>query len=107
MSRITIRFSEEENKTIDDFLERHPEFNKSSLIRESTRYLIHQERNAETGNVTIYIDDKTLEMFDNLIDFNYFRDYSDIINYVFKTITSRGVLKQILDNYIDQRYNKQ
>ncbi len=39
----------------------------------------------------------------NLVEFRYFRDMSDLVNYVMKTLVYEGKLKEILDRKV-RRY---
>ena len=97
MARLTIRFPESQYERLEDFLKSHPDCNRSKLIREAVKYFIRKSDWESPNGIHIQLDEKTKERLDNLIEFRYFRDYSDLVSYVMKTLVIEGKLKEILD----------
>lgn len=101
MTRISIRFDEEELNKAYDFLEKHPEYkNISNLIRTAEKEYRKYEDNS--GNIEMGLDEKTHEMINYYVEFKYFRDSNDLIEFVLRRIISDGTLKRILDYKVSE-----
>ncbi len=115
-NRISLRLDDHEIRTIDEFLDSHPDIaNRSHLARVSMRRFISEEngeklsddtRVQEAGKkVTVVLAPAEVDLLDQMVKGGYFVSVKDAISYIVKTYTinRQNRLEKTMESICDTR----
>ena len=115
-NRISLRLDDHEIRTIDEFLDSHPDIaNRSHLARVSMRRFISEEngeklsddtRVQEAGKkVTVVLAPAEVDLLDQMVKGGYFVSVKDAVSYIVKTYTinRQNRLEKTMESICDTR----
>ncbi len=116
-NRISLRLDDHEIRTIDEYLDSHPDIaNRSQLARVSIRRYISEENGEELSNeiqseqvrrkvVKVVLAPAEVDLLDQMVRGGYFVSIEDAISYILKThtINRENRLEKTMESICDTR----